>query len=95
MGSGAVSGPSLSADHIPVHVPFFGPSLGGHGSRRFAFVVRLEPKNTTARFKGAHACTVGTLHKRDTTLLKTLEINGNYPRKCAFGPLGGLGHYSE
>src|SRR2546427_10562156 len=80
---------ALTTDNIPVRFPF-GPSLSGIGSRRFAFLMKLEPKNTTARLEGAHACTVGTLHMRDTTLLELLEINGNSPSKCALGRLSEL-----
>src|SRR5947209_20458035 len=34
--------------------------------------------------------TIGTFHERNTTLQKTLEVNGNHPRKRAFGRFGGL-----
>jgi hypothetical protein len=39
------------------------------------------------RFEGACACTVGAFHKRNPTFLKSLEVNGNDPRKRAFGCL--------
>ena len=81
---------SLSSDHIPVCFPFPpSPSSGGHGSVRFAFVVRLEAQNSAARRKGPRSPTIGTLHKRDTTLLKTHNVNGNHPEKRAFDQCGG------
>src|SRR5947207_2668508 len=87
---------SFPADNIPVCFPFSsGPSLSGLGRVRFAFVVRLEAQNSAARRKRPCSPTVGTLHKRDTTLLKTLEVNGNHPEKRAFGWRATWGWYSN
>ncbi len=84
------SQPSFPSDHIPVCFPFPpGPSSGGHENVRFAFVVGLEAHNSTARRKSPCSPTVGTFHKRNATLLKTLAINGNHPQKRAFGRGGG------
>ncbi len=42
-------------------------------------------------FEGAQSFTIRAFHDRNTTLQKTLEINGNHhPRKRAFGRSGGV-----
>lgn len=65
-------------DNIPVSFPFLpNPPSSGIGSVHFAFVVRLEAQNSTAWREGPRSSTAGTFHKRDTTLLKTREGNGN------------------
>ena len=74
----------LTSDHIPVCFPFPpGPSPGGHGSVRFPFLVRFEAQHSTTWRKGPCSPAAGTLHKRDTALLKTLEGNGNDSGKRA------------
>src|SRR5260370_37995985 len=78
-----------TADNIPVHSPFGRPSSLGIRCRRFAFVVRFEPQGSPMWFEGARACAIGTFYQRHTTLLKTLEGNGNHPQKRAFGRCGG------
>ncbi len=86
----SMSGKSaLPANHFPDRFAL-DPSWFGIGSSRFAFVVRLEPQDPTMWFEGARRGTIGTFHERNTTLQKTLEVNGNHPRKRAFGGFGGL-----
>src|SRR5712691_11095561 len=82
---------ALSSRNTPVRLPF-GPSLSGIRSNRFAFVVRLESQGSSMWFEGAQSFTVGTFHQRNTTLQKPLEVNGNSPRKRAFGRFGRLRH---
>ncbi len=41
-------------------------------------------------FEGAQSFTSGTFHERNTTLQKTLEVNGKHPGKRAFSRCGGL-----
>ena len=80
---------ALPANHFPDRFAL-DPSWLGSESAGFAFVMRFEPQDPTTRFEGARACTVGTFHERNATLQKTREINGNHPRKRAFGGFGGL-----
>src|SRR5262249_23871987 len=78
----------LTADNTPVRFPP-GPSLSGIGSRRFAFVVRLESQAPLMGFESARRSTLGTFHERNPTRQKTLEGNVDHPRKLAFGRCGG------
>lgn len=74
----------LTSDDFPDRFTH-GPSLGGHGGIRFAFVVRREPEHSLARRERARPCTIGTFNQRNATVEKTLEFDGNHPRKRAFG----------
>src|SRR5258708_3556882 len=78
----------------PYHIPVcfrLGPAWFSMGSTGFAFVMRFESQDPTMGFEGTCACAIGTFHEINTTLPKTLEINGNQdPRKRAFGRFGRL-----
>src|SRR5215831_21229321 len=76
--------PVLSADDLPDRFTH-GPSLGGHGGVRFAFVVRREPEASLARGERARPCAIGTFNQLHATVEKTLAFDGNHPRKRAFG----------
>lgn len=42
------------------------------------------------RFEGARSATIGAFHKRNATVQKTLEFDGNHPGKQAFERIGHL-----
>src|SRR5579863_7600044 len=79
--------PSLPTDNIPDRINPC-PSSGSPWDLRFAFVMRFEPQNPTMRFESTRCGTIRAFHKRNTALQKTLEVDGNYPRKRAFGRFG-------
>src|SRR5260370_18630686 len=75
---------SVPTDNIPDRINPC-PSSGSRWDLRFAFVMRFEPQNPTMRFESTRRGTIRAFHKRNTALQKTLEVDGNYPRKRAFG----------
>src|SRR5215472_2747650 len=74
--------PPTTFQSVPPSSP--SPPSSGIGSVHFALIVRLGAQNSTAWRMGPCSPTIRTLHKRDTTPHKAVEINGYDPRKHAF-----------
>src|SRR2546425_12494335 len=83
-----VSSVARSSDDFPDRFTH-GPSLGGHGGRRFACVVRWEPEHALARRERARPGTIGTGNQPDATVEKTRGFDEHHARKRAFGRCGG------
>jgi hypothetical protein len=76
---------SLPVDHVPVRFAFGRPTPASHRSLDFASGVRWEPEDALDWGERTRSRTVRTFHHCDATIGKPFGINGNHPKKRAFG----------
>ncbi len=76
---------SLPVDHVPVRFAFGRPTPASHRSLDFASGVRWEPQDALDWGERTRSRTVRTFHHCDATIGKPFGINGNHPKKRAFG----------